>query len=153
VRGLAIAVATVGGVGRVPVASGTFGSLVALPLLPGLADRRATSPGGYVAFVLVLIALSVWAAGRAETILGEHDSSLIVIDEVAGLVLAGVFLPGVGWGGATLAFFFFRLFDVWKPFPAGYIDGRLEGGFGVVGDDLVAGIYAGLATWIVLRIV
>jgi phosphatidylglycerophosphatase A len=44
------------------------------------------------------------------------------------------------------------VFDIWKPFPAGLIDGRVEGGFGVVGDDLVAGVYAGLAAWLVLKV-
>jgi phosphatidylglycerophosphatase A len=65
------------------------------------------------------------------------------------MVLAGLVLPGT-WLAAGLAFLFFRLFDVVKPFPAGLIDRRVEGGLGVVGDDLVAGLYAGLASRLVL---
>ena len=150
-RALALAVATVGGVGSVPVAPGTFGALVVVPFLPSLAGLRAASPAAYVAVLVVLVGVAVWSAGRAEDILGGHDHSRIVIDEVAGMALAGLFLPGT-WLAAGIAFVLFRAFDVWKPFPADAIDGRVSGGFGVVGDDLVAGLYAGCATWLVLRI-
>ena len=151
-RTLAIAVATVGGVGRAPFAPGTFGSLVAVPLLPALALLRDRSVVAYLAVLVGVVVVGVWSAGLAEDALGGHDHSRIVIDEVAGLLVAGVFLPGT-WSAAGLGFVFFRLFDVLKPFPAGLIDGRVEGGLGVVGDDLVAGVYAGLAGRIVLEIV
>ena len=144
-------IATVGGVGRLPVASGTFGSLVALPFLPALATLRATSPVACLLVVVMLVALAIWSAGRAEEILGGHDHSRIVIDEVAGQVVAGLFIPPT-WLAAGLAFVFFRVFDIVKPFPAGIIDGKVEGGVGVVGDDLVAGAYAGIVTWLVLRL-
>jgi phosphatidylglycerophosphatase A len=151
VRSLAVAVATVGGVGRAPVAPGTFGSLVAVPLLPGLAVVRDRSPLAYAAILVALVLVAVWSAGLAEEMLGGHDHSRIVIDEVAGLALAGVFLPGT-WAAAALGFLLFRVFDVLKPFPAGLIDGRVEGGVGVVGDDLVAGIYAGIAGRLLLAL-
>lgn len=144
-------IATVGGIGRLPVASGTFGSLVALPFLPALATLRATSPVACVLVVVVLVALAIWSAGRAEEALGGHDHSRIVIDEVAGQVVAGLFIPPT-WLAAGIAFVLFRVFDIVKPFPAGTIDGRVEGGVGVVGDDLVAGAYAGIVTWLVLRL-
>ena len=150
-RGLVVALATVGGAGYAPVASGTVGSLVALPLLPPLAALRDRWLGAYVALLIVLVVVAVWSAGRAEELFGGHDHSRIVIDEVAGLVLAGALVPGT-WLAAALAFFLFRLFDVVKPFPAGLIDGRVPGGLGVVGDDLVAGVYAGVATRLVLRL-
>ena len=149
-RRLAIALATVGGVGHAPVASGTAGSLVALPLLPPLAALRDASLAGYLACLLVVIAVAIWSAGEAEEILGGADHRTIVVDEVAGMLVAGAFVPGT-WIAAGIAFFFFRLFDVVKPFPANVFDGRMEGGIGVVGDDLVAGAYAGMATWVVLR--
>jgi len=144
-------VATVGGVGRLPVASGTFGSLVAVPFLPALATLRATSPLACALVVVVLVGLAVWSAGRAEEILGGHDHSRIVIDEVAGQVIAGLFIPPT-WLAAGIAFLLFRVFDIVKPFPAGAIDGKVEGGIGVVGDDLIAGAYAGIVTWLVLRL-
>jgi len=146
-----VILATVGGIGNVPVASGTFGSLVAVPLLPVLAALRDASLAGYAAVVLALIAVAIWSAGRAEEALGGHDHSRIVIDEVAGMVATGMFLPAT-WSAIGVGFVLFRLFDVVKPFPAGFIDGRVEGGFGVVGDDLVAGVYAGALTWLLLRL-
>jgi phosphatidylglycerophosphatase A len=151
VSNLAVILATVGGIGNVPVASGTFGSLVAVPLLPVLAALRDASLAGYAAVVLALVAVAIWSAGRAEEALGGHDHSRIVIDEVAGMVATGMFLPAT-WGAIGVGFVLFRLFDVVKPFPAGFIDGRVEGGFGVVGDDLVAGVYAGALTWLLLRL-
>ncbi len=144
-----MALATVGGVGRVPVAPGTFGSLVALPLLPALATLRAGSRVLYLAVVVALVVLAIWSAGRAEEMLGGRDHSHIVIDEVAGMVMAGLFLPA-SWPAAGIAFLVFRLFDIVKPFPANLIDRRVHGGLGVVGDDLVAGAYAGLVTRLVL---
>ena len=148
-RALAVALATVGGVGYAPIASGTVGSLVALPLIPFLAALRDRAPAAYAALVLGLVAVAVWAAGRAEDALGMEDHPHIVIDEVAGLVVAGAFLPAT-WLAAGVAFVLFRIFDVVKPFPARQIDGGVEGGLGVVGDDLVAGLYAGLLTRLLL---
>ena len=148
-RLLALALATVGGVGYAPLAPGTVGSLVAIPLLPALAELRSRSLAGYAAALLGLIAVAVWAAGRAEIELESHDDAHIVIDEVAGLVVAGIFLPGT-WSAAFVAFLSFRVFDVVKPFPARTIDRRVRGGVGVVGDDLVAGVYAGLLARLLL---
>jgi phosphatidylglycerophosphatase A len=152
VSSLAVIVATVAGVGNVPVASGTFGSLVAVPFLPVLAALRDASVVGYAAVVAALVAVAIWSAGRAEEALGGHDHSRIVIDEVAGMVATGMFLPAT-WGAIGVGFVLFRLFDVLKPFPAGFIDGHVEGGFGVVGDDIVAGVYAGALAWLLLRLV
>ena len=142
-RSLAVAVATVAGVGYAPFAPGTVGSLAALPLLPALAALRAHSLAGYTAVLASLILMAVWAAGRAEEALGAHDHAAIVIDEVAGLAVTGFLLPAT-WRAAALAFVCFRVLDVVKPFPAGAIDRHGRGGVGVVGDDLVAGLYAGL---------
>jgi len=152
VRTIAVAIATVAGVGRFPIAPGTAGSLVAIPLLPALANLRAGSPLAYALVVLAVVLIGIWAAGVAEEALGGHDHSRIVIDEVSGMLMAGIFLPGT-WMAAGLAFVLFRIFDVLKPFPAGLIDGRVHGGLGVVGDDLVAGIYAGLLGRLILALV
>ena len=147
---LVLALATVGGVGYAPVASGTAGSLLVLPLLPPLAALRDRQPALALALVGATIAVAVWAAGRAETILGGHDHGCIVIDEVAGMLVAGLCVPAT-WLAAWLAFGLFRLFDVWKPFPIGAVDRRVRGGLGVVGDDLIAGLYAGIAARLVLE--
>jgi len=151
-RLIAVTIATVAGVGRFPVAPGTAGSLVAVPLLPVLANLRGGSPLAYALVVLAIVLTGIWAAGIAEDVLGGPDHSRIVIDEVSGMILAGLFLPGT-WVAAGLAFVLFRILDVVKPFPAGLIDARVHGGLGVVGDDLVAGVYAGLLGRLVLAVV
>lgn len=152
VRTLVILLATAGGVGYAPIASGTLGSLVAVPFLPALAALRSGSPLAYGAIVAAVIAVAIWSAGRAEVVFGGKDHSRIVIDELAGQVVAGAFVPGT-WTAAALAFFLFRLFDVLKPWPAGFFDRDVPGGVGVVGDDLIAGAYAGAAAWFTLRLV
>ncbi len=151
VRILVLLLATVGGVGYVPMVPGTIGSLVALPLLPVLAELRARAPlGGWIA-VALLLAVSVWAADRADRLLPGHDQGCIVIDEVAGMVVGGLFVPGT-WGAAVLVLILFRVLDVLKPWPANLIDRRVHSGLGVVGDDLVAGAYAGVAARLVLAV-
>ena len=151
VRALVIVVATAGGAGYAPFASGTVGSLVALPLVPWLARVRDGSWPLGVAVVVAIALVAVWAAGRAEDIFGGKDHSRIVIDEVAGMATAALFVPAT-WTAAAIVFVTFRVFDVLKPFPAGAIDRRGRGGFGVVGDDLVAGAYAGLVTRLLVEV-
>jgi phosphatidylglycerophosphatase A len=150
-RKLALLVATVGGVGYSPYASGTMGSLAALPLVLWLADIRGTSTVAYGAAVLAVVAAAIWSAGRADRALGEHDSGKIVIDEVAGMVVTGLFLPP-GGRALLVGFAAFRVFDIVKPFPAGYFDRDVGGGLGVVADDLIAGAYAGIATQLGFRL-
>lgn len=129
-------------VGYVPVASGTFGSLLALPLLVGLGD--APWPPAVTALLIALgSVLAMPVCGRAGRIYGQADSSRIVIDEVCGMLIAGAFLPVTAWN-IGLAFLVFRLFDIVKPFPASHFDRHVKNGFGVMADDLVAGFYANL---------
>ena len=80
---------------------------------------------------------------RAGRIFGQVDSSRIVLDEVAGMLIAGALLPATT-GTLAVAFLAFRVFDIVKPFPAGHFDRHVKNGIGVVADDLVAGIYANL---------
>jgi phosphatidylglycerophosphatase A len=151
VRVLVIILATAGGAGYAPVAPGTVGSLVALPLVPWVARVRDASWPLGVALVVGIVLVAVWSAGRAEAIFGVKDHSSIVIDEVAGMATAALFAPAT-WTAAVIAFVAFRILDVAKPFPAGAIDRRGHGGLGVVGDDLVAGAYAGIVTRLVLEV-
>ncbi|MCK6555144.1 phosphatidylglycerophosphatase A [Candidatus Binatia bacterium] len=142
-RNLVLAVASAGYIGYIPVASGTFGSLVGIPLFWWFDEVRATSAVLYVLLFLVAVALAVWVAGRADAYLGEHDSHKIVIDEVVGYLAATLFLaPNLTT--ALVAFLVFRVLDVIKPYPAGAIDARLPGGAGVVLDDVVSGVYTNL---------
>jgi phosphatidylglycerophosphatase A len=151
VRTLVIVLATAGGAGYAPVASGTVGSLVALPIVPWIARVRDGSWPLGVALVVGIAALAIWTAGRAEVVFGGKDHSRIVIDEVAGMATAALFVPAT-WTAAIVVFVVFRIFDVLKPYPAGLIDRRGRGGFGVVGDDLVAGAYAGIVTRVILEV-
>jgi phosphatidylglycerophosphatase A len=135
-------------VGYVPVASGTFGSLLALPLLLVLA-RSGWSPAVIVALMGVAALLAMPVCGRAGRIYGEADSSRIVLDEVCGMLIAGALLPPTVWA-LGLAFAAFRFFDIVKPFPASYFDHHVKNGAGVVADDLVAGVYANLVVRMLL---
>ena len=128
--------ASVFGAGYAPVASGTVGSfvtVVAIWLLP-LTSLR-------IAIALVVVTLvGIWAGSRVERVLGKKDPGVIVIDEVAGMLLSVILLPGTIPVLIT-AFLLFRLFDIWKPFPARESQ-ALTGGMGVMVDDLIAGVYA-----------
>lgn len=134
--------------GYVPVASGTFGSLLSLPLLV-VFGRAEVSPYAVVALIVVASALAMPICGRAGRIFGVCDSSRIVLDEVCGMLIAGALLPPTWWT-LGLAFLVFRFFDIVKPFPAGHFDRNVKNGFGVVADDLVAGVYANLVVRMLL---
>jgi len=95
--------------------------------------------GLWVALAAVVL-VGIWASHRVEAVLERKDPGVIVIDEVAGMMVAVLLLPRTV-GVLVCAFFLFRLFDIWKPFPAREAQ-ALRGGFGVVVDDLVAGVYA-----------
>ena len=104
------------------------------------AVRASGSPVVEGLVLLAVTAVGVAAASRAEAACGRRDPGLIVIDETAGMLLTLAAVP-VGLGGAVVGFLVFRLFDVVKPFPARRAE-RLPGGWGVMADDLVAGLYA-----------
>jgi phosphatidylglycerophosphatase A len=127
-------------VGYVPWAPGTFGSLLALPLLVLLA---AWPPSATGLLIIIASVLAMPICGRAGHLWGQTDSSRIVLDEICGMLIAGAFLPVSSWT-LGLAFLAFRFFDIVKPFPASHFDRHVKNGMGVVADDLVAGIYANL---------
>jgi phosphatidylglycerophosphatase A len=129
--------------GYAPAAPGTFGTLGAIPLYLALSRL---SPGAYVAATFAFSALAMAAAARAGRYWGIADASPIVIDEVAGYLVTMALVP-FSWPAALAGFVLFRVFDVLKPWPASAFD-RMKTGFGVVMDDLAAGVYA----WAVLRL-
>jgi phosphatidylglycerophosphatase A len=135
-------VATWFGCGRVPIAPGTVGTLGALPLHVLL---KALGPIPYAAAVVGITAVGTWAAQREAERLGEEDPQSVVVDEVAGVLLALLLARGGGIKAEVLAVVLFRVFDIWKP---GIID-RLQhmkpAGVGIMVDDLLAGVYAGVA--------
>jgi len=126
------------GAGLSPVAPGTVGTLVALPIAAAL---RAY--GGDVAFmmaIVVALAVGVWAADRTGRDLASADHSAIVCDEIAAFLLV-LFLVGSDPLRQAIAFLLFRAFDVFKPPPASFVDRTWHHGFGVMADDLVAAFY------------
>ncbi|MGD8395985.1 MAG: phosphatidylglycerophosphatase A, partial [Candidatus Eiseniibacteriota bacterium] len=142
---LACWLAAIGPLGFFPVAPATFASfcLAALYLLaPG---GRPLWADGLV--VVLVTAVGIWAAGRGERRWG-HDARHIVIDEAAGMAVTLWAMPA-GWTVAALGFVYFRIFDIAKPFPGRRAE-ALPGGFGVMTDDLVAGIYAHLTLRVTL---
>lgn len=136
-------VATAAGVGYFPVASGTAGSAAGVALFFVLG--RLALPL-YALTVVALTALGIWAADRCESAFGEKDDGRIVIDEVAGqlITLAPLLvLPTAHFFAWTVTgFVLFRVFDVWKPGPARWLERNLPGGLGVMMDDVMAGIFA-----------
>ncbi len=137
--GLALAIASAGGVGYVPFAPGTFGSAVGLALWAVLPSTLSSQ---LIAVVLVF-ATGTWASGVTERHVRSTDPGIVVIDEVLGMLVTLLSNP-VGWTGAALGFFLFRAFDVVKPYPANQFE-RLHGGVGIMADDAMAGVYANMA--------
>jgi phosphatidylglycerophosphatase A len=133
---VAFVLASLFGAGYSPVASGTVASLVtavAIWLLPFTTVRLVVT-------LVVVTLLGIWAGSRVERVLGRKDPGVIVIDEVAGMLLSVIGLPR-SIPVLVTAFLLFRLFDIWKPFPARESQ-ALTGGMGVMVDDLIAGLYA-----------
>ncbi len=130
------------GSGLAPKAPGTVGTLAAIP--PYLLLALLPLPA-YLAVLLAATLAGAWLCGEAARLLGVHDHGGIVWDEFVGFWLTMAFAPaGAGWGWIAVGFALFRLFDVWKPWPIRICDARVPGGWGIMLDDLLAGIYAGL---------
>ncbi len=140
--------ATLGPVGRVPVAPGTAGSLMALGAWLAL---RLSGGWGTWAILAALGLLAVAAGGEAARAVGVADPPEVVIDEVVGMGVALALAPGGLWA-AFAAFAAFRVLDVAKPFPVQWLE-RLPGGWGIVADDVAAALYASAAVrliWLTL---
>jgi phosphatidylglycerophosphatase A len=181
---IALAIATAFGLGHLPKAPGTFGSLagvllawILLKLWPHttLWETPRSVAGLPIPFIIpALVAtvsialLGLWAADRASDHLGVKDPQIVVVDEVSGQMLALLFTfgstelyvdgmtnfrDGFWWHGEpnwkylVAGFILFRVFDIWKPFPARRAE-FLPGGLGIMADDWVAGAYAALGLWL-----
>ncbi len=141
-RRATIFLATGAYVGLIPVAPGTFGSALAIPILLAL-DRWRVSGVAVVALLLLVVPIAMAICQSAGTAYADSDSGKIVLDEVCGMLVAGALIVPTALSLA-LGFALFRVFDIWKPFPARYLDRHVRNGFGVVADDVVAGLYANL---------
>lgn len=165
---IALAIATAFGLGHIPKAPGTFGSLVGVALsvtilwlgVPRYWDINllrggvgfwtvgwSSSPAEYAA-TLAIAVVGVYVADQASKFSGTKDPQFVVIDEVSGQMIT-YFSPFtvLNWKSFLLGFILFRVFDIWKPFPARQAE-SLPGGLGIMADDWVAGVYAALGLWI-----
>ena len=124
------------GSGLARFAPGTFGTLVAVPVYLLL---NQLSPWLYVACVFATFIFGVWLCGSVTRDLGVHDHGGIVWDEFVGYWITMFFAPA-GWVWVVTGFALFRLFDIWKPWPIRWIDRRVDGGLGIMLDDVLAGI-------------
>jgi phosphatidylglycerophosphatase A len=137
------------GLGLMPFAPGTFGTLLGVGLYWLLWHLPIVH---YIIFVVVFIAFSSWVADKAQDLYGTQDPGQIVIDEVAGFLVTMIGHPW-GWKAVVAGFILFRIFDILKPFPIRRIDRTIHSGFGVVLDDVVAGVYANVCLVLVMRFV
>jgi phosphatidylglycerophosphatase A len=166
---LALALST-WGVGFIPGAPGTFGSAVGVGiyLLVGSLSAQVFAYGtaqGWnlellaslrMTFMLLLVTMltivGVWAASQTEKLLGRKDPAIVVADEVAGQLIAFVFVPfNAGWWVIIAGFVSFRLFDMWKPYPIRRLE-MLDSGLGIMADDVLAGIYAAIVLSLLVSI-
>jgi len=137
------------GSGLAPKAPGTAGTLAAVPLYLLLTPLSAP---GYLAVVLAVALAGIWICGRASAKLGTHDHPGIVWDEFAGYLVT--MIPASGsWISLVAGFALFRLFDIWKPWPIRVADKKVGGGFGIMLDDLLAGVPAAVGVAVLARFV
>lgn len=139
------------GSGLAPRAQGTVGSLVAL--LPWWFVWRQLALPGYGLMLILTFAVGVWACGESARRMRFSDHRALVWDEFVGQWLA--LLPALvaPWWTVPIAFVLFRLFDVWKPWPIGWLDRRVKGGAGVMIDDVVAGVFAAIVLVVIRYLV
>lgn len=134
------------GSGAAPFAPGTFGTLAAIPLYWCLSWLSLPA---YSVILLITFFVGIWFCGRTSCDIGVHDHSGIVWDEFVGYWITLWGVP-FSWKAVVLGFVFFRIFDVMKPWPIRTIDRRVTGGFGIMLDDVMAGIFALCLTHLVL---
>ena len=136
---IALFIAQGGFSGRMPIAPGTAGTVVGVLLYLLVKDLSSLL---YSAVFVTVTLIGTWAAGAADNVLGAKDSPTIVIDEIAGYLIA-LFLVPDGWRYVAAGFFLFRIFDIIKPYPLKNFE-KAPGGVGVMLDDIGAGIYTNL---------
>jgi phosphatidylglycerophosphatase A len=135
-------------IGNIPVAPGTFGSLIGLPICFALAGISLVPA---VLCTLLFISFAVYIADAAEKLLKRSDPGCIVIDEIAGMMVTLIGLP-FNPITVVIGFIIFRILDILKPFPIRNLDRRIPGGLGVVADDVAAGLFANLMLRIIIQI-
>ena len=136
------------GVGYSPVAPGTLGTLIAIPVYYFLSN--ISSPI-YEITLVGFFFLSVWISENAEIFFGKKDDQRIVIDEIMGFLVTMLWVPKTAIL-IVIGFFVFRFFDILKPFPIRRLEKKFKGGYGVVLDDVMAGVYSNIVLQVILVI-
>ncbi|MCX5693672.1 MAG: phosphatidylglycerophosphatase A [Candidatus Omnitrophica bacterium] len=134
-------------VGYLPLIPGTFGSIAGVGLFYLLKNVTTVI---YFSVIFVIIILGLFVCGRMERLLNKKDPGCIVIDEVAGMLISFIFIP-YDFKLIFLGFLIFRILDTLKPYPAGRLQ-NCHGSVGVMGDDLVAGIYTNIVLQVILKL-
>ena len=137
------------GSGLAPVAPGTFGTLAAIPWYLLMATL---SWEWYLLLTVLAFFLGIYLCERASVDMGVHDHGGIVWDEFVGFWIT-MFLIPLTWYWVLLGFLLFRFFDVVKPFPIKWLDKKVKGGFGIMIDDVLAGLFAWVILMILVRVV
>tara|TARA_B100001939_G_scaffold339308_1_gene345933 strand:- start:186 stop:671 length:486 start_codon:yes stop_codon:yes gene_type:complete len=144
-------IASLGGIGLIPLAPGTFGSIFAwfvFVIMSHFVDM--------LIYTICIVFIAIWVCEKASVNLIQKDHKSIVIDELAGMWVALV--PVIYFASdqleriiyACLALIFFRVFDILKPFPISYFDKKYKNGFGIVLDDIIAGIFSGILSVLIV---
>jgi len=126
------------GSGLMPKAPGTFGTLAAIPLFLLMSGL---SPINYALLVLLISLVGIYLCGKTADDVGVHDHGAIVWDEFAGFFIT-MFMVPVSWLSILVGFMLFRFFDILKPWPISIADKKLTSGFGIMFDDILAGLFA-----------
>lgn len=137
------------GTGAIPIAPGTFGTLIAIPFYLYLSTYSHTF---YLICTIAVTLLSVWLCEKVSNEIKVEDHQGMCIDEFVGYLVT-MFCAPYGWGWIILGVVLFRIFDIWKPWPIRQIDNQVKGGFGMILDDVVAGIFSliiiQLVAWVI----
>ncbi len=126
------------GSGCSPIAPGTIGTLVAVPLYLLIQDLSLIA---YAVMLVLTFSLGVWLCANTSQALGVHDHGGIVWDEFVGYWIT-MFAAPSPWYWCVIGFLLFRIFDIWKPFPISWLDKKVHGGLGIMIDDVLAGVFA-----------
>ena len=131
------------GVGFCPIAPGTAGTIATLPILYALGQYNIPIVF-IIPFIIITTIISSFLSDWAQRKYKTHDPSWIVIDETLGIIVAWLFVQSNNWVELVVITILFRIFDIYKIWPASYFDKKVKHGAGIILDDLISGIYAGL---------
>ena len=129
------------GSGLIKPAPGTWGTLAGIPVYLGIVSLIGFTSSIYIAILVLTFVLGIYLCGKTASDVGVHDHGSIVWDEIVGLLVTLTFFEPTLFN-VIVGFALFRLFDIWKPWPIKLLDKHVHGGFGIMIDDVIAGIFA-----------